>query len=127
MRENLTPKQHRAIEALLTSGDMTRAAERAGVSRETLYKWLKSEPFRQELKAGEAKALEALSRRLVALGDSAVLALQDGLNADNPTAVRLRAADIIIGRLLQLKELVNLDERVSALEEKQNEQHRKPY
>jgi phage terminase small subunit len=118
MRENLTPKQRRAIEALLTTGDVTQAAQEARVSRETIYQWMKRPVFRTALRDGTQQALESLSRSLVGLGDKAVKTLADALedSAAGPS-VRVRAADLVLGRLLQIRELVDLEERVCRLEE----------
>lgn len=113
----MTPRKRKAIEALLTTCDTTKAAAAAGVSRETVYRWMHEPVFRDALKEGAAEALEGLSRALVQLGDKAAKALGAALD-DGTTAagVKVRAADVILGRLLQLKELVNLEERVSELE-----------
>ena len=45
MLENVTPKKRRAVEALLTNPDVTQAAKAAGVSRNTLYRWMKEPDF----------------------------------------------------------------------------------
>jgi phage terminase small subunit len=120
MSENLTPKKQKAIAALLTSWDTTQAAQAAGVSRETIYKWMKEEPFKQALKEGAAVAMEGLSRSLVTLGDKAVKALSDALEGDSPlqAGARVRAADIVLSRLLALRELVDLEARITELESK---------
>lgn len=116
MAENLTSKQYKAIEVLLTTGNITKAAEAAGVTAKTVHVWLKSEPFRAEVQAGEALALESLSRSLVALGEDATQALHDAMSKTNPPGARVRAADIVLSRLLQLRELVELEQRIAALE-----------
>jgi hypothetical protein len=118
MPKNLTPRQQKAISALLINYDITRAAKEAGVSRDTVYKWMRQEPFQDAINAGVAAALEGLSRSLVVLGDYAARTLGRTLVDDKAgPSVRLRAADVILGRLLQLKELVNLENRVEALEQ----------
>ena len=71
----------------------------------------------------EAEALAALSRTLVALGDQAVAVLRDAMrDSTAPINARLRAADMVLSRLLQLRELVNLDRRLSNLEARVNEE-----
>jgi phage terminase small subunit len=117
MAENLTYRQRKAVEALLSTTDTTQAALAAGVSRETVYRWMRDPAFRDALKAGAAEALEALSRSLVRLSDKAIKTLEDALTYDlKAPGARVRAADVILGRLLQLKELVDLEGRVSDLE-----------
>lgn len=112
----VTLRQRRAVEALLTSGDVAAAAAAAAVSRKTVYRWLKQPAFRAELENAEAEALQALQRRLVALGARAGDVLEAAMESGERTADRLRAADITLARLLQLRELVDWDARLSALE-----------
>ena len=123
MTEKVTPKKRKAVEALLTKADIKKAAEAAGVSRKTLYRWLKDADFLAALAEAEAEALATLSRTLVALGDQAVAVLRDAMrDSTAPINARLRAADMVLSRLLQLRELVNLDRRLSNLEARVNEE-----
>ena len=120
MDTNLTPRQRKAVEALLTTGDKSQAAELAGVKRQTVYKWLKQPDFQQSLRDAEAEALASLSQALARLGDKAARTLDRGMDADSDT-VSIRAADIVLQRLLQLRELIDLDARVAELEARINE------
>jgi transposase-like protein len=121
MPENLTPRRRKAVQELLTSGSVTAAAQAAGVSRETLYKWLKRDDFRRALTEAEGEALESLSRSLVVLGSKATQTLQDAMGSDQPLWARIRAADIVLLRLLQLRELASLENRILELERKDDE------
>ena len=117
--DKLTARQNRAILALLSERDTASAAAKAGVSRETIYKWLKQPAFRAALAAAEAEALDSLSRALVALGSQATETLESVMSTPAaPAGVRVRAADVVLARLLQLRELSQLEARVSALEQK---------
>ena len=120
MTEKVTPKQLRAVESLLTTGDKSEAAELAGVKRQTVYKWLKQPDFQQALRDAEAEALQSLSQALTRLGSKATRTLDKSMDAESET-VRVRAADIVLGRLLQLRELIDLDARVAELEGKVND------
>jgi len=53
------------------------------------------------------------------MGHLAAAALRDGL-VDEDIRVRLRAADIFTQRLLQLRDLLDFEDRLSALEALQN-------
>jgi len=122
MRTNVTdpplsPKQRKAIEALLITGEVSAAATEAGVSRVTLYRWLRQPVFTAAVRAAEARALDELSRLLVRLGRSAATTLATAMNDPaTPAATRVRAADVVLARLLQLRELATLDARVTELE-----------
>lgn len=114
----LTTKQMAAVTALLTKGDAAKAAAAAGVSRQTLYRWMRDPAFAEALRAAERDALRGLSKRLAGLGDLAADALRDALAPDQPPAIRLRAADLVIQRAPALVEAVDVYERLAALEEK---------
>ncbi len=114
----LTPKQRKAVEALLTTGEVVDAAQAAGVSRDTLYRWLKAPAFQLAVRQAEAQALDDLSRLLVRLGRTAVATLAKAMSDPTvPAASRVRAADTALSRLLQLRELATLEARITALED----------
>jgi len=81
--------------------------------------------FTTALHAAEADALAAVSRRLVRLADTAATTLEAAMHDEaTPVATRVRAADAVLSRLLQLRELVSLEERVRELEARHTEQER---
>ena len=113
----LTPKQRKAVEALLTTGEVAAAAQAAGVSRESVYRWLKQPVFLEAVREVEARALDDLSRLLIRLGRTATATLDKAMSdASVPWATRVRAADAALSRLLQLRELATLEARVAELE-----------
>jgi len=115
--ESLTPKQRKAVEALLTTGEVAAAAQAAGVARDTLYRWLKQPAFLRAVREAEARAVDDLSRLLVRLGRTATATLARAMNdASTPWATRVRAADATLSRILQLRELATLEARVAELE-----------
>jgi hypothetical protein len=115
--ENLAPEQLKAIAALLEHGSKTRAARAAKVNRSTLYRWLQEDAaFQAALAAATAAALKEFSTTLVRLADKAAQALEDALDKEQDIQYRLRAADIVTSKLLVVRELVDLEGRISALE-----------
>ena len=113
----LSPKQRRAVEALLSTGEVAAAAREAGVNRASLHRWLKEPLFLQAVREAEAAALDELSRLLVRLGRTAAATLAKAMSDPAvPWATRVRAADASLGRLLQLRELATLEARVTELE-----------
>ena len=118
---NLTPKKRRAVLALVEHGDASNAATAAGVTRQTLYRWLNEDAdFIQALREAEYGALQTFQRELVSMGHLAAAALRDGLQ-DEDIRVRLRAADIFTQRLLQLRDLLDFEDRLQKLEAVHNE------
>ena len=116
--KNLTPRQRRAVQALLATGDLDGAAAAAGVSRRTLQRWMHLDAFRQALLDAEGAALRDLSRELVRLARIAVKTLEDTMQDTEATpGQRIRAADIILARLLQIRELTDIETRLQALEQ----------
>jgi phage terminase small subunit len=115
--DGLTTKQRKAIGALLTTGEVTTAAREAGVARETLSRWMSEPVFAQAVRDAEARAIDDLSRMLVRLGRTATTTLAKAMSDPaTPVATRVRAADVTISRLLQLRELATLEARVTDLE-----------
>jgi len=113
----LTPKQRIAVEALVTTGNVTEAARQAGVKRKTVYRWQASnEAFILALRAAEAEAISALARRMASLAELATEALSDALK-DDDLKLRLRAADIYLQRLIQIRQHGVLEDRMTALEQ----------
>ncbi|MCD6552444.1 MAG: helix-turn-helix domain-containing protein [Anaerolineae bacterium] len=103
MNANVTPKQRKAIEALLTTGSVAAAAKAAGVSRQTLYRWRKDTDFQDALRDAEREALQALSRSLVRLAEKATRTLEEMMESAERDSVKVRAADVVLARLLQVK------------------------
>ncbi len=113
----ITPRQSIAIERLLNGGTVQGAADAAGVSRKTVYKWLSIPAFQEAINNAQAEAMARLSRALIALGGSAVLTLGETMNDHTqPAAVRVRAADIVTNRLLTMRESVEFEARLAELE-----------
>lgn len=113
----LRPKQRKALEALIISGEVTQAATAAGVSRETVYKWLKEPEFKAALSQAESEAIGNLSRALVMLGEQATETLRAAMSDNEaPAASKVRAADIVLDKLLKLRTLFSLEERITRLE-----------
>jgi hypothetical protein len=117
MSDNLTLKRRRGIAALLTSKDITEAAKIANVSRDTIYHWLRDPVFNTALNEATKSSLENLSRRMLVLGDKAADTLEDALTYDiKAPAARVQAARAIVSAIPQLRELANLEDRITELE-----------
>ena len=57
MNEQLTTRQNKAIEALLLTNTIDRAAKRANVSEASIYRWMKQESFQTALRAARRDIL----------------------------------------------------------------------
>ena len=118
--ETLTERQKKTIEALCSYRNIGTALEAAKVGRSTLARWLKQPVFNAALAQAQRAALAGLSRSLVVLADKATAALEAAFDdAEAPHPAKIRAADVTITNLLRVAELVDLEARITALEENQ--------
>lgn len=119
--KKLSPRQVKALASYFDTGDVSQATSAAGVNRSTFYRWVNEDPlFQAAMAEAEARALAFLSGRLVSLAKKATDTIEAVLDSKTATtAQRLRAADIILSNLLRVRELVTLEERLTALEERE--------
>ena len=120
-RQEISPKQRAAIVALLapTPRGVAGAAEAAGVSETQLHRWLRQPAFRTALAEAQEEALQSATRQLTGLAGHAI-SVMVAIMADktNSAGVRLRAATSALELLLRLKETVDFERRIAALEQK---------
>lgn len=115
----LTPKQRRAIEALLQSKTNIDAAQTAGVSERQLYTWLKNPIFRAELMAAETAARENAQRWITVKTTAALEVISTVMVDDSAShAVRLSAAKAWLDYFFKSRDDADIDRRLTALEEK---------
>ena len=120
MAENgtLSPRQVRTIAALMANRNIRQAATAAKVGERTLHKWMATPAFRTALTQAEDSAIDEATRRLLNLQNDALDAVANLLedNEASPT-LKLRAAQIVFDTLLRLRNLRDIEARLSALEE----------
>ena len=122
----LTAKQQRAVQALLTAKSVSAAALAAHVGERTLFRWLTEPAFRAALTAAESNLIDAATRRLLQLQGAALDTLEAllGDGSDASAGVRLRAAQVALEHLLRLRELRDIEQRLTALEAQQQAEKR---
>lgn len=113
---DLTPKQKKALAAILSQPTLAAAAAAAGLNIRTLGRYLQLEPFKRALANAESQAIDGAARRLVAGLDLALDTLRDLMQTATSENVRRSAADAWTGRAMQLLELRELDQRITQLE-----------
>ena len=121
--ENLTPKQERAVAALLSEATIVGAAEKAGVSEVTLHRWLKQPAFKAAFRAARRETVEKAGALLQQASAAASATLLRLLNA-NSDSVRLRAATAILDHANKAVELMDFEERLSSLEQQAEQRGR---
>lgn len=115
----LTPKQQRAIDALLSEPTTKGAAETAGCAEVTLHRWLKQPAFQSALKAARAELLEITRTALQSAGKDAVETLKEVMNDTGAKgSERVSAAKAVLEIGLKLQEIFNMGERLKEIENK---------
>ena len=109
--------RERAIAALLSAPTLAEAAKKVGLSKATLHRWTKETAFTAALRAARREVVDATIGRLQFVTTAAVTALHDALTCDAPT-VRVSAARAILEFSFRSVELMDLEERLSALEQR---------
>ena len=114
--QELTGKQINAIPHLIASKTLKEGCKKAGVSRKTLYEWLKDPVFKEELRAQRdviiEEAIEDLRGNLTKATETLIDLLK---NADSKALKRYVAKDII-DYVMKARELGDIEERLVKIE-----------
>lgn len=114
----LTPKQHRAISALLTAPTLKAAAEQAGCGERSIRVWLEDAAFVAAYRAARREAVGQAVAQLQRLSGAAARTLGDIMESGAHASVRLAAARTILEMAIRAVELEDLAARIAALEER---------
>ena len=113
----LTPKQQKFLEAYCSGKSIEEAAALAGVKRRQAHRWLCEPAVQAAIRERSAEAVRRAAAALEQAGHAAALTLVAGLEADSWPA-RLRAAELLLDRLLKFREHLDLEQRIAALEQR---------
>lgn len=114
---DLTPRQQRTVAALLAARNVREAAKQVKVPERTVYTWLNEPRFRAALYEAEGHLIDSATRRLLAHQDVALtVILHIMADKENAASVRLKAAQAVLDQLLKLRELRNVEQRLTSLE-----------
>ena len=116
--EKLERRQEQAIAALLAHPTIPAAATACGVGEATLWRWLQQPDFRAAYREARRQVVEVAIAGLQQATGEAAEALRRNLTCGQPGA-EIRAALGILGQAIKGAELLDLAERVAALEEQQ--------
>jgi len=112
----LTARQRHAIPLILESQTIEAAARAAGISKTTLYEWMKQDPFRLELESSRAALFKEGMDALKGAAGKAARKLVELLDSRNENTRRLTAREILtLG--MKINEIQELERRVEQLEE----------
>ena len=117
----MTPNQEKVLCALVAHGNISDAAEAAGVSRSTVERYMQDEAFSDELKARQGQVLQAVCASLRGRMGEAVAVLSSIMNDTGAaTSARIQAARSVLEYGIKVAELHDLTARVEALEKEMN-------
>ena len=117
-QKKLTPRQNRALGALLVGASQQEAAGVAGVTEQTIYRWLsKDVTFSNDLARRSNEAVKDATRRLATSLNMAVDVFQATmLDESLSQSLRLRAANYAATHALKLLEMSEVLTRLETLE-----------
>jgi DNA-binding MurR/RpiR family transcriptional regulator len=120
-RGDLSERQRKALDALLATPTITAAAERAGVGRATLYRYMGDADFAAVYREERAALVDQAVAGLQKLSIGAVSVLERNFQAEN-RHVQLRAARTALEFMFKATELYDIEERLRALESKDDDE-----
>ena len=109
-------REEAAIGALLSEPTIGAAAQKAGIGENTLLRWMAEPDFKARYRAARRSVVEGAIGRLQQAATQAVDALARNLTCGIP-AVEVGAAKSILDQAIKAVELVDLAERIEALEQ----------
>ena len=118
----LTRLQKDAVTAVVASKTYKEAAELAGCSESSVYKWMKNPVFRAAVLERENGLRAASGRRLARDAQSSLDVIHNIMTDEgNPAGLRLQAAKAWQDYLIKTGDITQLEDRVTKLEAKQHD------
>ncbi|MDQ3685656.1 MAG: hypothetical protein M3430_08640 [Acidobacteriota bacterium] len=115
--QKLSPKQERALVALLDCGEIKAAAKAAGINEATLWRWLQLSDFQSRYRAARRQLVETAIAQLQSDCTIAARVLREvAEDREAPASSRVAAARAILEQSTGGIELMDLQERVEQLE-----------
>ena len=126
LEQKLTAKQEQALIALLDCGEIKQAAETAGVTKVTLWRWLQSPDFQARYRAARRQLVETAIAQLQSDCTTAARVLREvAEDRQAPASSRVAAARAIIEQSVSAVQLTDLQERLEEVERLLQEQEAK--
>jgi transposase len=111
----LNNRQLKAIPLLIGCDTVEDAARKTGVSKGTLYEWMKKDEFNNAVSSARKKLLDKAMNKLMSASMKAVITLEKLLDAESES-VRRAAANDVLGHILKYRELSEIEDRLETVE-----------
>jgi len=120
-KSKITDRQLKAIPHIVSCSTYTEGCKKAKINKTTYYKWLKDPEFKAEL---DKKRNEVVSDAFGILSQGLTKAVENLVELLDHTDDRLKrmACKDIIEYVLKHKEIEDIDERLTAIEQRLSEQ-----
>jgi len=113
----LNGKQIKAVEALIACDTLDEAAKTVGISRATMYRYLKEPAFESELNRAKRQLVNrAILRLQQSCGDATRALAEICRDKDAPASARVTASKAILDGALKAIELEDIESRIATLE-----------
>ncbi len=113
----MTPRQDKALQALLTCPTRAAAAKQAGIGESTLRSYMADPEFKAAYRAAFSSMMEEVTRKAQQTIAPALDALADILQDPEENAqARIQAARSVLEYAMKLTERIDITERMDALE-----------
>jgi hypothetical protein len=122
--EKLSRRQEQAIAALLTAPTIGEAAQAAGISEPTLWRWLQRDDFQAAYRHARREAVSQAIAHLQRVSGEAVETLRAVMtDAEKPAGARVTAARAVLELAIKAVEIEGLEARIADLEERLTAEH----
>ncbi len=113
---SLSKRQTQALPIFASNLTIEEACERAGISRNTFYEWLKEPQFKLELDRLRNEIVNEAVNHLKITSTKAAKTLGDLLERDDSPTVQRAAANDVLGHVMKFMELEELEDRLADIE-----------
>lgn len=113
----MSKKKKRALEALLREPTVSRAAQTAGISERTLYRYMTDPDFQAAMVEAQGGALRTATIRLTGLLQKALDVIGLDFEPGVDGKLRLTAAGLVLRHVQNILEYADLERRVAILEQ----------
>lgn len=113
---SLSKRQIQALPIFASNLTIEEACERAGISRNTFYEWLKEPQFKSELERLRNEIVNEAVNHLKMTSTKAAKTLGDLLERDDSPTVQRAAANDVLGHVMKFMELKELEDRLADIE-----------
>ena len=114
IRGDLSANQQRALQALLTTSTISEAAEKSGLGRRTIHRYLEDRAFSEAYNSARHRLVEETIAGLQKIGTEAVGVLHDALE-DPDVNARIRAARAVLDFTFKVVEIAELKREVEEI------------